>query len=171
MICCEKCFIDIEIKAVIKSLNQLGKCELCGKNNVYIYNTEINNELADMFDDLLNLYTASGDLPPDYPPENVNLLKHELCGRWNIFCIDADLAYRAITGICHEKYQEHPEIFDAPIGIMELNRKDYLEEHSIMKNYEWEDFVEGIKTKNRFHTDYINKEVLFSFCNDIQKNI
>jgi hypothetical protein len=54
---------------------------------------------------------------------------------------------------------------------MELNRKDYLEEHSIMKNYEWEDFVEGIKTKNRFHTDYINKEVLFSFCNDIQKNI
>ena len=169
MICCEKCFKDIEIKDVIKSLNQMGTCELCGKRNVYIYNTDTNNELAQMFDDLLNIYTANDDLPDAYPRENVNLLKDELCRRWNIFSIDNDLAYRAITGICHEKHQEHPEIFDAPIGILELDQKDYLEEHSIMKTFEWEDFVEGIKTKNRFHTDYINKEVFYSFCNYIKK--
>lgn len=169
MICCEKCFKDPEIKDVIKSLNQISKCELCGKNNVHIYNTEINNELAVMFDDLLNIYTAHSDLPDDYPREYINLLKDELCRRWNIFCIDSDLVYRAITSICHEKYQEHPEIFDEPIGILELNQQDYLEEHSIMKTFEWEDFVQGIKTNNRFHTDYINKEVLYSFSNYIKK--
>lgn len=169
MICCEKCFKDIEIQAVIQSINQIGTCELCGKRNVYIYNTDTNNELAEMFDDLLNIYTANEDLPRDYPRENINLLKDELCRRWNIFNIDNDLAYRAITGICYEKYLEHPEIFDAHIGILELNQKDYLEEHSIMKTFEWEDFVEGIKTKNRFHTEYINKEVFYSFCNYIKK--
>jgi len=169
MICCEKCFKDIEIKAIIVSINQKGICELCRKRNVYIYNTDTNNELAEMFDDLLNIYTAKDDLPDDYPRENINLLKDELCRRWNIFSIDNDLVYRAITGICHEKYQEHPEIFDTPIGILELNQKDYLKENSIMKNFEWEDFVEGIKTKNRFHTDYINKEVFYSFCNYIRK--
>lgn len=147
----------------------MGTCELCGKKNVFIYNTDKNNQLAEMFDDLLNIYTANDDLPDDYPHENINLLKDELCRRWNIFSIDNELAYRAITGICHEKYQEHPEIFDAPIGILELNNKDYLEEHSIMKTFKWEDFVEGIKTKNRFHTDYINKEVLFTFCMSIKK--
>ncbi len=169
MICCEKCFNDIEIKAVIISLGKNGICDLCGKRNVFIYNTDTNNELAEMFDDLLNIYTVKEDLPVDYPRENVNLLKEELCRRWNIFCIGSDLAYRAITGICKEKYEEHPEIFDGPIGILELDQKDYLEEHSIIKNYEWENFVEGIKTQNRFHTDYINKEVLFSFCNYIRK--
>ena len=169
MICCEKCFKDIEIIAIIRSLCKKGTCEICGERNVFIYNTDINNELAEMFDDLLNIYTAVDDLPHGYPHENINLLKDELCRRWCIFNIDTDLAYRAIKGVCHEKYEEHPEIFDVPIGILELNQKDYLEEHSIIKTFEWEDFVEGIKTKNRFHTDYINKEVLFSFCNYIKK--
>lgn len=169
MICCEKCFGDIEIISVIRSLKQIGTCELCGKKNVHIYNTDINNELAEMFDDLLNIYTAKVDLPDDYPRENINLLKDELCRRWNIFCIDSDLAYRAITAICEEKYKEHPEIFDAPVGILGLNQMDYLKEHSILKTYEWEDFVEEIKTKNRFHTDYINKDILIYFCNYIKK--
>lgn len=169
MICCEKCFKDIEIKAIIISLNQKSTCELCGKRNVYIYSTDANNELAEIFDDLLNIYTANDDLPEDYPREKIYLLKDDLCRRWNIFNIENDLAYRVITGICHEKYQEHPELFDTPIGILELNQSDYLEEHSIMKTFEWEDFVEGIKTKNRFHTDYINKEVLYYFCNYIKK--
>ena len=169
MICCEKCFKDIEIKAIIKSLNQEGKCELCGKSNVYIYNTDTNNELSEMFVDLINIYTANDDLPNDYPHEKMNLLKDELCRRWSIFSVDNDLAYRAITSICHEKYQEHPEIFDAPIGILELDQKDYLKEYSIMKTFEWEDFVEGIKTKNRFHTDFLNLEVFYSFCNYIKK--
>ena len=168
MICCEKCFNDIEIKAVIISLNQKGTCELCGKRNVYIYNTDTNNELAEMFDDFLDIYTSDGDLPDNYPRENINLLKDELCRRWNIFNICSDLAYRAITRICHEKYLEHPD-FDSPIGILELNQKDYLKEYAIVKTFEWEDFVEGIKTKNRFHTDYINREVLYSFCNYIKK--
>lgn len=169
MICCEKCFKDIEIKAVIKSLNQQGTCEICRKRNVYIYNTATNNELAVMFDDLLNIYTTCNGLPDDYPRENKNLLKDELCRRWNIFSIDSDLAYRVITAICHEKYKEHPEIFDLPIGILELNQNDYLKKHSIMKTFEWEDFIKGIKTKNRFHTDYINKEVLYSLFSYIKK--
>jgi hypothetical protein len=38
-----------------------------------------------------------------------------------------------------------------------------------MKTFEWENFVQGIKTENRFHTEYINKEVLYSFCNNMQK--
>lgn len=169
MICCEKCFKDIEIKDIIKSLNQRGTCELCGKKNIFIYNTDINNELAETFDDLLNIYTVSDDLPHDYPSEYRNFLKDELCRRWDIFNIDSELVYRAIKGICHERYKEHPEIFDTPVGILELNEKDYLKEHSIMKTFEWEDFVKGIKTRNRFHTDYINKVVLSTFCNYIKK--
>lgn len=169
MICCEKCFKETEIISVIRRINQLGICELCGERDVYIYNTDINNELAGMFNDLLDIYTAADGLPDDYPPANRKLLKDELCERWNIFCIDNDLAFRAIVGICHQKYQEYPELFDAPIGIMELNQKDYQEKYSIMKTCEWEDFVEEIKYKNRFHTDCINEDILKYFCDNTTK--
>jgi hypothetical protein len=169
MICCEKCFKDVEIRDVIKRLKQIGTCELCGKRNVHIYNTNINNDLTGMFNDLLDIYTANGELPDDYPYENRNLLKDELCGRWSIFNIDSELAYRAIIEICHERYQEHPEIFNLPIGILELNQKEYLEEYSMLKDFEWEDFVEKIKTKNRFHTDYFNEKVFLYFCDNIRK--
>lgn len=169
MICCENCFNDIEIKAIIKSLGQKGTCELCGKRNVYIYNTDTNDNLAEMFDDLLGIYTIAEDLPSYYPKENIDLLKYELCKRWNLFNIDGDLVYKVITGICHEKYKEQPELFDSPIGILELNQEEYLKEYSIMKNFQWKDFVKDIKTKNRFHTDFMNKEILYNFCNSIKK--
>jgi hypothetical protein len=169
MICCEKCFKDVEIIGVIRRINQVGTCQLCGERDVYIYNTDTNNELAGMFNDLLDIYTADDELPDDYPHENRTLLKDELYNRWSIFSVTSDLVYRAITSICHEKYEEHPEIFDAPIGIIELNQKEYLEKYSIMKTCEWEDFVEGIKITNRFHTDYINKEKLYYFCNFIKR--
>lgn len=169
MICCEKCFKDVEIINLINRIKQMGTCQLCGAKDVFIYNTDTHNELAGMFNDLLDIYTADEDLPVDYPHENRNLLKEELCERWSIFGINHDLVYRAITSICREKYEEHPEIFDTPIGILELNQKDYLEKYSILKACEWEEFVEEIKTKNRFHTNCINVEVLEYFCKKIIK--
>lgn len=59
--------------------------------------------------------------------------------------------------------------FDYPIGILEINEEDYLESNSILKIHEWEDFVEEIKTKNRFHTKYINTEVLEILCSYIER--
>ncbi|TCL59712.1 RES domain-containing protein [Hydrogenispora ethanolica] len=170
MICCKECFKDTIIRATIEKLNQIGACELCGKENVFIYNTDTNNQLEGMFDDLLDIYTINDDLPNNYPSEDRNLLKDELCIRWNIFNLDSDLADKAIVGICHKRYEEHPELFNAPIGILELNQEEYLQENSIMKTCEWEDFVEGLKTINRFHTDCINKEKFFSLCNLIKKS-
>ncbi len=169
MRCCKDCFNDIEIKGIIEKLNQIGTCELCGKENVFIYDTDINNELEAMFDDLLDIYTSNDELPDDYPQENRIFLKDELCTRWSIFNLDRDLAYMAIIGICHRRYEKNRGLFDAPIGILELNQKEYLEEYSIMRTCEWEDFVEGIKKNNRFHTDCINKEKFFYLCNFIKK--
>lgn len=89
---------------------------------------------------------------------------------WNILNgINESEIYCIITNICKEKYEYNPEIFDNPVGIKELYEADYLEEHSLLTTKTWEGFVESLKSKNRFHTHYINLELLDKFCSYIRK--
>lgn len=44
-----------------------------------------------------------------------------------------------------------------------------MAKHSLLTTNSWEDFVDALKTKNRFHTHYINLELLERFCSYIRK--
>ncbi|UYZ22528.1 RES family NAD+ phosphorylase [Mesobacillus jeotgali] len=171
MICCEKCFKDSEIKGIIKSLHKKGTCETCNKKDVYIYDTETNGELVDNFNELLDIYKPLSMLPEEYPKEKLNLLKDVLFNEWNIFNISSEKIYSLIKSICYEKYEETPELFDSPIGIPELIDYNYLESNSIIKNHQWENFVDEIKTNIRFHTNFVNTEVLKVLCSYIERPI
>lgn len=61
-------------------------------------------------------------------------------------------------------------MFDSPVGILQSQDRDYLEENAILKSYCWIDFVEAIKHKNRFHTNFINTEVLYTFLRCTRKS-
>lgn len=60
-------------------------------------------------------------------------------------------------------------MFDGPVGIRQSIDHDYLEHNSILKNYCWNDFVEGIKRKNGFHSNYINTDKLYTFLKCARK--
>ena len=45
----------------------------------------------------------------------------------------------------------------------------YLREHALLKNNNWDAFVEEIKTKNRFHSKLINFDILEKYCSFIRK--
>ena len=165
MIICEKCFCDTEIISVIKNKSVIGDCPLCKSKNVYLYDTEKFDDLSMMFDDLLSIYTPVSLLPQSFPKADTRLLKSELIYNWNIFNkkTEADV-YNIITAICKEKYEYNAELFDQPVGIQELYDSDYLSKHSLLTTNSWEDFVEALKTKNRFHTHYVDLDLLERFC-------
>lgn len=163
MICCEKCFIDTEIKAVIKSLNCKGNCEICQNKGVFIYDISKNDILTIMFNELLEIYSKKNDLP-GFPKEKLTMLKDDLYDRWNIFSIDKEKIYHLIKEICKDKYNDEPSIFDDSVGIRELYDQKYIYENSVLRNHSWSDFVNAIKQNNRFHTDHINLEVFKQYC-------
>lgn len=165
MICCEKCFTDEQIKAMIRGLDNIGDCEICYSSCVAIYDTEKNNELVDDLNSLLDVYYSKRDLPEDFPKEKLTMLKDELYDNWNVFAVPREKVYTLISHICSEKYTENPDLFDSPVGIMEAHNTNYLAEHSLMKNHQWIDFVNEIKENNRFHTDFINTEVIDYYSN------
>ncbi|MFZ5969408.1 MAG: RES family NAD+ phosphorylase [Bacillota bacterium] len=170
MICCNKCFCDFELKAIIERLGQIGNCQICGGSNVYIYNTDKNTDLVEYFDEFISIYTPTQSLPLEFPKAEMRLLKDELFTNWNIFNkLNATNIYKIITSICSEKYQQIPEHFDYPVGIAEFYSPEYLNEHSLLRTNSWENFVTALKTQNRFHTNLINLEILERFCSYIRK--
>lgn len=170
MICCSKCFSDMEIRPIIEGLGQRGTCSICTGSNMFIYDTEHNDQLTEFFDELISIYTPIKSLPVQFPKSEVKLIKDELLENWNIFNnLSASNVYKIITGICSEKYQQNPELFDSPVGIAELYDTDYIQNHSLLKMNSWEEFVSDLKTRNRFHTNYINLEILEKFCSYIRK--
>lgn len=169
MYCCANCFRDAEIKAIIQGYNVIGNCDFCGQKNVPIYQTDGDTTLSDLFDELLDTYTTAANLPEIFPKDSTDLMKNIMYYKWNIFSIAPDCIYRLITSICHEKYSEQPELFDAPVGLWQSQDQEYLKDNGIIKNYSWADFVEVIKRRNRFHTDFLNKDVLHQFIHCVRK--
>lgn len=170
MIICEKCFCDTEVISIIRSKKEIGSCPQCKSKNVYIYDTNKYDDLNILFDDFLSIYTPSSQLPDSYPNSETFLLKDELIENWNIFNNKSKSeVYNIITSICKEKYQYNAELFDQPVGIQELYDKEYLSNHSLLTTNSWDDFVEALETKNRFHTHYINLDLLERYCSYIRK--
>lgn len=163
MFCCSNCFADAEIKAIINGNKKTGDCDFCGKHNVPVYEIGKDTTIAELLDGLLDIYSPVSELPDGFPRGQTDLIKNILYNNWNIFSVKPDIIYRLITKICSSRYEDQPELFDSPVGIKQSQDRDYLEENSILKNNCWSDFVEGIKRKNRFHSDYINTERLFTF--------
>lgn len=169
MKCCVKCFNDTEIKAIIESFKIKGNCDFCEGQDVYTYDLETDNTIVDLFDGLLDIYSAESSLPDDYPKEHLDLLKNILTSKWNIFTERPNRVYKLIIHICSKKYNEQPELFSSNVGIKEAFDQDYLEKYSVIRRYHWNNFVTAIKKQNRFHTDYINKEVLSLFLKSVEK--
>ncbi|MFC0523286.1 RES family NAD+ phosphorylase [Pontibacillus salicampi] len=133
-----------------------------------MYDTEQNDQLVDNFNGLLEIYTPEFQLPDDYPMEKKYFLKDDLHDRWNVFNIEKEKIHSLIKSICIDKYNETPELFDAAVGILELNDSDYLKDNSLLKTNDWKSFVDEIKFHNRFHTNFINIEVLDIFCDYVK---
>ena len=44
MICCAECFLDVEVKTVVKSLENKGDCPICKTKDTWIYDSNTDFE-------------------------------------------------------------------------------------------------------------------------------
>lgn len=106
MKCCEKCFRDTEVQAIIAGQKTKGNCDYCKHKDVFVYDIETNSEITDLFDGLLDVFSVEANLPNSYPKEAINYLRNILTEKWNIFAVDEDTANSLLKAICSDKYKE-----------------------------------------------------------------
>lgn len=137
---------------------------------MFLYDTDKDDSLQGMFDNLLSVYTPQEDLPDTYPSAETALLGDALKNDWDIFSkISKNSIINIVKALSPTMVEDVPNLFSGPVGIPEKYDLDYLQKHSIVKTQEWLDFVDTIKHKNRFHTNKINTDLLRDYCCQIEK--
>ncbi|MEE3679339.1 RES family NAD+ phosphorylase [Bacillus safensis] len=127
---------------------------------MYIYNTEVNSELKELFSDFLSIYSSYDEIREVAPSfDNFSSLKEELIDTWNIFNLDKEKIIDLIKGICPEFYIENSDLFSKSVAVRESAQDTYIKEHSILKCNDWDEFVTEITTNIRFNIDLFNKSI------------
>jgi len=166
MICCENCFKDSEIKSIIKSYSKLGKCDLCGSDDVNIYDTECDDYLIELFEGLFDIYVEEDKFEDKSHQDKMKLLKDELKENWDIFenSITPYMIEVTISNICKDYFESRSSLLKSRVGFLRLTDSEYLDNNSIVGRYDWDTFVKSIKNKYRFHTDIFVKKILKEYC-------
>lgn len=129
---CIYCFVDVEIKGVIKTLKTMGDCDICDTRNNHIYDTAKHTALERPFNSLLERYTIKTILGMEYPSNLTVSIKSELRNNWGIFNeLSESQIYDILINICPEKYTETPEFFDDLVGVAELADSTYLKANTL----------------------------------------
>lgn len=161
MICCNRCFNDIEIRSIIEGLdNHQEECPLCRSNDVYIYDTNNHNELVGPFSEFLSIYSSHNEIRKHSPAfNNFSSLREELTDTWNIFNINKERVLELVQSICPDFYEDNKDLFSNSVAVREYTQESYLENNSLLRCRDWDDFVNEITSNIRFNIDLINKEV------------
>lgn len=163
MICCRECFADSEIRAAIEMIGHRGRCPICNKEDVYLYDSETDKEYSDIdekLNDILEIYVPESELPITYPEEDRLFIEESLIEKWRIFAGSSREVRKIVEAYVEESWNLDRKILNERVGIPDLYDESFLTEHSLFGIYNWDQFKKCLRNGNRFHCHYMNIEVM-----------
>lgn len=171
MICCINCFKDTEIRAAIEMVGHIGDCPVCRNRNTWIYDSEKDADktnVGEMLDSILELYVPESELPTLYPEDEEMLIEDRLLKDWSIFSGSSHEVKQIVSEYVSESLDLDSRIAIERVGIPQLFDETYLKDNSIMGKYSWDVFKKYLRNENRFHSKYINLEMLESVLKETE---
>ncbi len=169
MICCAECFADPELRAAIIILGNKSDCPVCKKQNVWIYDSNIdkdNTNVEELISSILDVYVPESELSITYPDEEKLNIEDRLKKDWKIFSGNSKQVRQIIEGMITDTPELNDKLISEKVGIPQLFDDTYLENHSLTGRYSWENFKKCLRNENRFHSKYINLEILAQILKD-----
>lgn len=155
------CFLDNQLRYLIEQEKRFGICDITGKENCIIYDTNKDNYLESYLEEILSVFTVSKQLDIKESDSRSKYLKTFMY-EWNIFALNEEEIQQVMQAICQSKNINYPELFVEKVTIKELFSADDMNQNCILKTYSWEDFCLNIKHINRFHSQLFNFKQLDS---------
>lgn len=170
MIISQNCFHDKEIKSIIKSLNTQLICDIRHESDLCV-NSEISqNEwehISEYLHQIKDLYSTEDLLPTDFPKDKLFSFSDLFIKEWKI--LNPKLTREQIDSILKCFFKDYKN--NVRFGNRLLLDKEYLRQYGILGESKWVNFVVSLKHKNRFHSNFLNKDVLENFCRCFEKHI
>lgn len=168
MIVCDQCFSDSILQTKVRNLSTgKGLCPVCGAEGAFLYDTRTDEELAQSFENIIDIYRVSLE-----NHDSALMLADELCLNWDIFSNKSRYAvHEMLSELCYETLQQHPGLLDRPVYIPLESDDEFLKEHALVRTNppSWAAFENEIKNKNRYHSKLLNLDVLEKLCSYIVK--
>jgi hypothetical protein len=154
MKCCDQCFSDLLITTIIVENQEIGNCNYCGSEDVFIIDVD---ELTEYFDNLFKLYEITEpyeyyhpeihDDPIEFGDRLINLINED----WNIFSeliegtgIDEKLLFDILNSDKGRKPYDYIDLYSRITeSFTFIHPAEEWEEV-------WENFKEELKHTNRF---------------------
>lgn len=171
MICCTECFNDLEIRASIEAINRKGDCPICKSKDVWIYDSDMDTDdsvIEELLISILEIYVPESRLNINCPDKSLDMIEHKLLNDWNIFNVNEKGIRIIIQDIIDNSLDIDSRILEEKVVIPQLFDTAYLRENSIMGQYSWTDFKKYLRNENRFHSKYIQLELLADILKDTE---
>lgn len=171
MVCCIECFKDTEIRAAIEMVGHIGDCPICKNKNTWVYDSGQDADktnVEEMLDSILELYVPESELPKLYPEDEKMLVEDRLLKDWSIFSGSPFEVKQIVSEYVSEALDLDSRITMERVGIPQLFDETYLNNNSIMGKYSWDVFKKYLRNENRFHSKYINLEILESVLKETE---
>lgn len=152
-----ECFRDEQLRSMVASNLRYGNCEIQHKKDCIVYDTAEDHYLEEYLTVILDAFTTIRDIGIGGAEKRADYLKSFL-SKWKLFSVSEEDIEVIMKGICSERYDEEPDLFDKKVTIIEFFYFDVMEQQCILRNYNWEEFCYNIKHVNRFHTQQVNFE-------------
>lgn len=164
MKCCEKCFVDKQIKDLFINITDIGKCDICKSKQVKVLEMK-NENLKYYFEALLDVYIPTQNIS-EYVETKGELVKNILKNDWYIF--NSKLTSEKIEIFLREIFPERKSFFNQKVTTR-FSEKD--QKLCIVPTRNWEDFTNEIKEINRFHIKNFNLENFSYFLSRISSKL
>ena len=94
--------------------------------------------------------------------ENLNFQEHFIYEKWHLFSenVCEDQIIEALIAICPDMYENNMDLFNRAVYLRGCVDSKYLMNHGLLGTNTWEDFNKNITRINRFHSNYINLDIL-----------
>lgn len=163
MICCIECFQDAEIRAAIEMIEHKGNCPVCKRQGVWLYDSNedaLVSNIEELLDSIFEIYVPESKLPISYPEEEMRPIEERLLKDWKIFSGSLSEVRKIVEEAVDESLDLNSKLLSERVGIPEMFDETYLNDKSIMGKYSWDVFKKYLRNENRFHSKYINLEIL-----------
>ncbi len=160
---CKECFNDPEIRADIENLSIKGKCPICSKEDVSLFDFDIHHEISNVVEylsSILKLYVPESKHFGVFSESMFRTIEDSLLEDWNIFSGSKEQVKRIIEEFVSISLDLSNKIITEKVYIPELYDESYLDNNCFMGKYTWNDFKKYLRNINRFHSKYIKLDLL-----------